>query len=145
MLGMWLVTLHVFCNFLWVGGLAAITFLWSKRAQTGAATGANGYAVHALELYRGPASLGFYGSFVFGVGRLLLDLQTYMHAHWFHGKLTLALVVIALHHILGAHIKRVAGDGNIQTATRGVTLGVAAMVAAFGAAVFAQMKALLVP
>ena len=48
-------------------------------------------------------------SFAAGVTRLLLDPQLYLVVtKYMHPKLTLALVVIALHHVIGARAKRMA-------------------------------------
>ena len=59
----------------------------------------------------GVAAPAFVMAFAAGLIRVLMDPQVYLKAHWFHGKLTLALVVIALHHILGARAARLAKSG----------------------------------
>jgi protoporphyrinogen IX oxidase len=141
---MWVVTLHVTFNLLWIGGLACVTFLLFRSHKNGNTPDGLLYARHALELYRGPASIGFYAAFLTGVTRVLLDPSAYMHAHWFHGKLTLALIVIALHHMVGGYARKVARD-SMQTTPRGVILGLAALLTAFGTVILAEMKALLIP
>jgi putative membrane protein len=46
-----------------------------------------------------------------------------MHLHWFHAKLTFALAVIALHHVIGAKAKRAATAAPNNDAPRSMHSG----------------------
>jgi protoporphyrinogen IX oxidase len=74
---------------------------------------------------------------------LLMHPSDYMKAHWFHGKLTLALVVIALHHVIGARAKKVA-NGSMQTGAPSGILGGALGFCALGVVALAILKGALV-
>ena len=67
-----------------------------------------------------------------------------MHAHWFHGKLTVALIVIALHHVIGAKAKK-AHMGSMQSAKSGGILSLALLCASTLTVILVLFKAALVP
>jgi protoporphyrinogen IX oxidase len=135
-----LVTIHVFANILWIGSIVSAGLLLARAS----ATENKELAGAAAFLYRCVATPAFIVSFLAGVSRVGLDAATYMHAHWFHGKLTLALIVIALHHVLGARAKK-AANGSMQAAKSGAILSVALLCASLLTVVFALFKAALVP
>jgi putative membrane protein len=81
----------------------------------------------------------FVVSFVCGAIRLGLDAKHYLvDSHWMHPKLTLALVVIALHHVIGARAKKLAAGTTESAGPAGIlaaVLGLSALGAAFFAIV----------
>lgn len=117
-----LLALHVCANVVWIGSIAAVGLLVAK---SGAA---------ARYVYRVLAVPAFVASFVLGIGLVARDPAGYFHQGWFHAKLTAAIVVIALHHVIGGRAKRaeagtLSGDGGARVMT-GVLL-VAAAAAVF--------------
>jgi putative membrane protein len=74
----------------------------------------------ARRVYLRLALPAFVVSFATGVGRIALFPVAYMHMPWMHVKLAFAIVVIALHHVIGSRAKRL-GSGQTDAA-RGVGL-----------------------
>jgi putative membrane protein len=138
-----LVALHVMSNLVWIGTIASVG--WLTVAAAGQADPARGKLVAelALALYKRGAVPAFIASFAFGVLRLAADPATYMRLHWFHGKLTFALAVIALHHVIGAKARRAAA-GSMQGGKASAILVGALLVCAFGSVVFVIFKTQLV-
>jgi putative membrane protein len=139
-----LVVLHVLCNLVWIGAISCVGWLIAAAAKEPDPVRAQTAAELGLNLYQRVASPAFWGSFVFGVARLALNAEFYMKSHWFHGKLTAALAVIAIHHILGAKAKR-AASGSVQAGASGAILTGALLVSAFAAVVFVTYKGTLIP
>jgi len=139
-----LLPLHIFANLVWIGSIASIG--WLLTAASRQADPAQGRVVAELanQLYRRLATPAFVLSFVTGVGRLSMAFSVFMHAHWFHGKLTLALVIIALHHVIGAKSKRAASEG-VQAGARGAILAAAVVASAFAVALLVSLRTQLVP
>jgi putative membrane protein len=124
------ITLHVTANLVWIGSITAVGLITASAAKAPNADAAGAIAQIALSLYRRVATPAFIVSFLFGAARLSQDVQGYMHHHWFHGKLTFALVVIVLHHIIGAKAKRVAA-GSMQAGKSSAILTGALLACAF--------------
>ena len=133
-----LVSLHVFANLVWIGSIASSGFLLAKAEEEKA------LASGAAWLYQRIATPAFGVSFLTGIGRFALEPGTYIHAHWFHGKLTFALVVIALHHVIGARAKK-ARAGSMQRAKSGAILSLALLCSTLLTVLFVLFKAALVP
>lgn len=130
-----LVFVHVTANVVWIGSILAVVVVLTGRAGELAVRGAL-----AREVYRKLAAPAFGVSFLAGVIRLALDTGYYFSATKFmHGKLTFALAVIALHHVIGARVKR-AESGQIASAGNVGTLGIVLLVAAACTAFFAVVK-----
>ena len=106
-----LLAVHVLSLLLWVGGLVSIARLvaLAAAAESTDARGALGRSARAL--YRSVASpwMGF--ALLTGLGMIgALHGEQFKHG-WFHGKFTLALVMLALHFVLGARVRRVEAQG----------------------------------
>jgi putative membrane protein len=102
-----LVVLHVVADTIWIGSILAVVALLVRpspaRDQVQAGRDAAAY------LYVRIANPAFMAAFAFGALRLLLDLRAYfVLSHFMHAKLTLAFVVVGLHHVIGARAKRLA-------------------------------------
>lgn len=142
------VALHVFAVIVWIGSIASAGWMLANRASAPTPEQGKAAAELALGLYRRVAAPAFVLAFAAGLIRLLLDKDVYMKAHWFHGKLTLALVVIALHHVIGARAAKVAkasgADADRLAKPAGVLTG-ALVLSAFGAVVLVILKGALVP
>jgi putative membrane protein len=127
-----LLWLHISGNIVWIGAILAVGVVISGP-EGGASAKARGEI--ALRVYQRLAVPAFVVSFVCGAVRLLLDPAYYLRQHhWMHGKLLLALVVIALHHVIGGRAKKLA-RGTVQdggpAAILTVALAVSAVLAAF--------------
>jgi len=140
MLATALIVLHVTANLVWIGVIASVGWLTAAAAKSGDASA----AILARNLYMRAAVPAFLASFLFGVSRLLQDPAYYMHLHWFHAKLTAVLVVIALHHVIGAKARKVAA-GSMQAGRSGGILVGALLAAAFLSVACVLFKQSLVP
>jgi putative membrane protein len=114
-----LITIHVVANLIWIGSIVSVGLLLSIGTPENRA----GNAVAAKTIYSAIATPAFALSFLFGIARLSLSVSTYMHLHWFHAKLTFALAVIALHHVIGAKAKRAAAASSNNDASRSMHSG----------------------
>lgn len=145
-----LVVLHVTANLIWIGTIASVGWLTAAAAKAGNASA----ATLARNLYLRVAVPAFLASFVFGTFRVLLDPAYYMHLHWFHAKLTAVLVVIGLHHAIGAKAKAIGAlapdqakvaAGSMQSGRTGGILVGALLAAAFLSVACVLFKQSLVP
>jgi protoporphyrinogen IX oxidase len=103
------VAAHVLANMVWIGSLLAVAALAAHAPWTAepAEVGRLARRVHVRL-----AIPAFLASFAAGVGRIAMSPSAYARLHWFHAKLTFALAVIVLHHVIGARAKRVANGHN---------------------------------
>jgi protoporphyrinogen IX oxidase len=135
-----LVWLHVSGNVVWIGSILAVGLvLVSGRGEP------KTRGTIASDIYRRLAVPAFVVSFLCGAIRLSLNLSYYLlQHHWMHPKLTLALVVIALHHVIGARARKMAA-GTVQDAgPAGILTGLLAL-AAIGAVFFAIFREKIIP
>ncbi len=127
-----LIWLHVSGNLVWIGAILAVAVAISSPSPDPKARGEI-----AVAIYRRLAVPAFVVSFVCGAIRLGLDPKYYLvEHHWMHPKLTLALVVIALHHVIGARAKKLA-TGTATDAGPARNLAAVLGICALGAAYFA--------
>lgn len=145
---MWglLVATHVMANVVWIGAIASVGWLVRRAADPSLGETERktlGQAAYRL-LYQRAAAPAFAASFLLGVARLLESPKGYFSQHWFHGKLFFALVVIGLHHVVGAKAKKADG-GSSQGLESSAILTGALLAATFLTVVFAVMKSSLVP
>ncbi len=105
-----LLGLHVLSLLLWVGGLVSITQLLAGAGSDNDAV-RTALARSARGLYRSMASpwMGF--ALLTGLGMIgALHGEQFKHG-WFHGKFTLALVMLGVHFVIGARVRRVEAQG----------------------------------
>lgn len=128
-----LLPLHVIANLFWIGSITAAGAL--VAAGPGEAE-ARGKA--ATWVYKNLAVPAFVVSFILGLGQLARNPSAYFGggSHYMHGKLTLAVVVIGLHHVIGARAKKLA-DGRATDAGPTLALTVVLALAAAGTAFLA--------
>jgi putative membrane protein len=112
-----LLAAHVVANFVWIGSILSVALLVANAPFMADPSDPGALARRVYIRLAVPA---FVLSFATGVGRIALFPIAYMHMPWLHVKLTFALVVIALHHVIGGRAKRL-GSGQTQAA-RGVGL-----------------------
>ncbi|HRI63207.1 MAG TPA: CopD family protein [Polyangium sp.] len=125
-----LVWLHIVGNLVWIGSILAVAATLTGQSGEAKIRGELG-----LRIYKSLAVPAFVLSFVAGTVRLAMDTKHYLvEHHWMHGKLLFALVVIGIHHVIGARAKKLA-HGTVQdagpTATMAIVLLVSAIIAAF--------------
>lgn len=130
-----LVAVHVSANLVWVGSILGVAALLGSRVAEVKVS-----APLAYELYRRLAVPAFVVSFLAGATRLGLSMQLYMvESKYMHGKLLFAVIVIALHHVIGARAKGVAtgtksGPGSVPALALGL------LVSAVAATVLVVLK-----
>lgn len=99
-----LVAFHVAANLVWIGSILSVALALVSRVGEGRVA-----AQSAYELYRKLATPAFVVSFVTALTRLLMSLDLYfVETKYMHGKLLFAVIVIVLHHLIGARAKAVA-------------------------------------
>ena len=131
-----LIWLHVSGNLVWIGSILAV----GLALAGGGADELKARGRIASDIYRRLAVPAFLVSFVCGAIRLGKNAKLYLHdTHWMHGKLLLALIVIALHHVIGARARK-AAVGAVQDAGPTGILTLVLALAAVGAAFFAIFK-----
>ena len=142
------VAIHVMANLVWIGSIASVGWLVAAAAKSNDKSS----AVLARGLYLRVAMPAFLVSFLAGLIRVVLDPAYYMHLHWFHGKLTFALAVIAIHHVIGARSRKLVlastqenPSGSMQVGKSGGILAGALLAFAFLTVVFVIFKQTLVP
>lgn len=145
------VAIHVMANLVWIGAIASVGWLVAAASKAGDRSS----AILARGLYLRVATPAFLASFLFGLVRLIQTPETYMHLHWFHAKLTFALGVIALHHVIGAKARKMNDmtaaeaqenpSGSMQRGRSGGILAGALLAFAFLTVVFVIFKQSLVP
>jgi protoporphyrinogen IX oxidase len=130
-----LVALHVAANLVWIGAILSVALALVSRAGDGRVG-----AQIAYELYRRLAVPAFVVSFLAGVSRLVLDLELYfVETKYMHGKLFFAVIVIGLHHVIGARAKAVATGRRSAPGPVGV-LALLLLISAVAAALFVILK-----
>ena len=130
-----LVAAHVAANLVWIGSILSVALVLVSRAGDGRAA-----AQIAYELYRKLAIPAFVVSFVAGLTRLLMSLDLYfVQTKYMHGKLLFAVIVIGLHHVVGARAKAMAGGRRSSPGLVGVW-ALALFVSAVAATLFVILK-----
>jgi putative membrane protein len=126
MLQIWLIVLHVVAVVTWIGSILAVGIILAAPHGEPRVRGAL-----ALQVYKRLAVPAFSAAFVFGVWRLVEGAQLYFVATKFmHAKLTLAVVVIALHHVLGGRAKALASGRRTDAPGAAMMTGVIGAAAA---------------
>lgn len=131
-----LVATHIAANMVWIGAISSVALALVSRAVDG-----RGGAQIAYELYRKLAAPAFVVSFLAALTRLLLSLDLYFLGpkKYMHGKLLFAVIVIALHHILGARAKAVSTGRRSTPGPVGV-LALLLLISAVAATLFAIVE-----
>lgn len=130
-----LIWLHVSGNLVWIGSILAVAILLAGKDGDPKTRGAL-----ARRVYLMLSTPAFGLSFLAGSIRTAMDLKNYfvLH-HWMHGKLLFALIVIGIHHVLGARAKRMA-SGTVQDGGPSGMLGGVLAVSAVLAALFVILR-----
>jgi putative membrane protein len=128
-----LLAVHLLANLVWIGAILAVAVI--LRASTVACVPRGQLG---LLVYRRLATPAFTVSFLAGVGLLVLHPRLYFLTMGFMwAKLALAVLVIGIHHVLGARARKAAaGDERLP----GQGLVIALIVGALGAALLATLR-----
>ncbi|HWO12307.1 MAG TPA: hypothetical protein VNN80_22580 [Polyangiaceae bacterium] len=130
-----LVAAHVAANLVWIGSILSVALALASRGVEGRAA-----AQIAYELYRKLAIPAFVVSFITALTRLLLSTELYfVETKYMHGKLLFALIVIVLHHVIGARAKAVAGGRRSTPGPVGV-MALLLLISAVAATLFVILK-----
>ena len=136
-----LVFVHVTANVVWIGSILAVAAILSATGSPppGSArqpeldSQARGALAHRV--YRTLSAPAFGISFLAGAFGLAIRFNYFfVQTKFMYGKLFFALLVIALHHVIGGRARRTAG-GSSSTGSATSALG-AALFGAAAAAVF---------
>jgi putative membrane protein len=131
----WLTALHVIGNLVWIGSILSVGLVLTSRWGSPEDRGRL-----ARKLYLTLATPGFALALLAGLVRLLLSLELYLvHTRYMHAKLFLALIAIAVHHVLGARA-RAMRDGRTASAGGSTALSLSLLLCAAGAAVLVVLK-----
>lgn len=140
-----LIAVHVVAVVVWIGSLAAIGLVVSAPSGDDKTRGSI-----ARRIYLKAAVPAFLLAFGAGLARLLRGWHEsnvssagavaggYAKAHWMHAKLTAVLVVVALHHIVGARTRKMADNG--ASAGPAAMMVNVALLAAVAAIVFVVVR-----
>lgn len=121
-----LVWIHVTANVFWIGSIVAVGMLVCAESVDAKTRGSL-----AADLYRKLAAPAFAVSFLAGAARLFSDPAYYFkQTHFMHLKLLFVLIVIALHHVIGARAKKLASGQATDAGPTKMLLGVLAVSAA---------------
>ena len=128
----WLKAGHIIFVIFWMAGLFMLPRLFVYHQECPADSSENGKWIERerrlIRIILNPSL-----AVVWALG-LLLAWQTHAMAYgWFHAKLLFALIVIGLHHVIGARAKKMAaGDADAgPTKVLGIVLAVCGALAAF--------------
>jgi uncharacterized membrane protein len=127
-----LLGLHVFAQLFWVGSLVSITRIMGAAQGEAEAVRAR-LASTARHVYRTVSSPWMGVALLTGLA-MIAHNTLYFRMPWFHGKLTAAIVMLALHFVIGARVRGAEAQGlndDAARSMRGLQLGV--LLAALGA------------
>ena len=117
------ITLHVLAVVVWIGSLVGVGVVATSAGEGSDAIDVKVRGALARRIYQRASVPAFLIAFAAGLFRLLRGwgegyvtvfgtwTNGYSKSPWMHAKLTAALVIIALHHIVGARTRKMAKDG----------------------------------
>ncbi|MBM4360496.1 MAG: hypothetical protein FJ096_20505 [Deltaproteobacteria bacterium] len=99
-----LIWIHVTANLFWIGSITAVGALVLATNTDAKVRGAL-----AASIYQRVAAPAFVVSFLAGSAKLFAHTVHYFkETHFMHAKLLFAVIVIGLHHVIGARAKKLA-------------------------------------
>lgn len=129
-----ILAVHLLAVILWVGSLVSITRVLSLALDATGEARAR-LADAARGVYKTVSSVWMGVGLLAGVG-LIAVTPGLFRMGWFHGKLTAGIVMLALHFVLGAKVRRAQMEAGDDTAfraalasVRGLQVGVLAAAA----------------
>lgn len=117
-----LLAVHLLAVILWVGSLVSITRVLTMALDASGESRAK-LTEAARGVYRSVSSVWMGISLLAGIG-LIAVTPGLFRMGWFHGKLTAAIVMLALHFVLGAKVRRAQMEAAEDAAFRGALASV---------------------
>ena len=105
-----LIWVHLSANVIWIGSILSVALLLILGQPDAKVRGEL-----AKSIYLRLATPGFVVAFIMGLVRFMMDVGHYGKTPWMHIKLTVALAVIGIHHVIGARAKKMA-EGDVTDA-----------------------------
>lgn len=139
-LDLFIITVHVLAVVVWIGSLVSIGLVATAKGDGGATSNVRGTL--ARRIYQRAAVPAFVVAFGAGLFRLLRGWNEgylsafgvwsngYAKSPWMHAKLSMALVIIGLHHVVGGRTRKMANDGAPEGPIATLTWIIAACAAA---------------
>ena len=129
-----LMPLHVSADLVWIGSILSVGVVMTGTAD------AKARGMLARSIYLKLSTPAFGLAFILGAILLLLSPHYYfVETKFMHAKLTLAVVVIALHHVIGARARKMAA-GDSETPGPTVLLQTVIAVAAVSIVFLSLLK-----
>ena len=112
---LWLKALHVISVIFWMAGMAYLPrlFVYHAEADIGSDKSET-FKIMERRLLRGIVNPAMIAAFLFG-GLMIWANPDLMHQGWFHVKLTLVIVMTAVHGFLARWRKAFERDQNVHT------------------------------
>ena len=112
---LWLKALHVISVIFWMAGMAYLPRLYVYHAEAEVGSDqSETFKIMERRLLRGIINPAMIAAFLFG-GLMIWANPELMHQGWFHVKLTLVIVMTAVHGFLARWRKAFDRDRNIHT------------------------------
>lgn len=111
---LWVKAFHIISLVCWFAALFYLPRLFVYHASSTDAASIERFKVMERKLYRGIMTPSAIATIIFGVWLISYNPSYYMHAAWFHAKLTLVLILLGYHHACGRLLKKFAEDRNTR-------------------------------
>ncbi len=107
---------HIISMVAWFAGLFYLPRLFVYHADTNDLISNARFKIMERRLYYGITWPAAIFTTVLGVNLVLYNQSYYLHAAWFHAKLSLVILLWGYHLLCGHYVKAFANDKNIKTA-----------------------------
>lgn len=106
----WFIIFHLFGAIFWIGGLLVLSSILAIAAADESAAGQASLLTVSRRLFNSVCNAGAVITIIFGILIIVADPQVMQHG-WMHVKLTLVVVLLALHGWMYARGKRIGAIG----------------------------------
>jgi len=106
---------HVIAMVAWFAGLFYLPRLFVYHADTKDLISIERFKIMERRLYYGISWPAAIFTLVLGLNLVLYNKNYYLHAAWFHAKLSLVILLCGYHLLCGHYVKAFANDKNIKT------------------------------
>jgi protoporphyrinogen IX oxidase len=113
----WTLVVHIFGIVLWIGGLVMTTVLLAQHARETSPQALAALTRLEKKSMRAMADPGALLAILAGILLIHSNPSYYMRAPWLHIKLTIVIILIVLHAVIGIRMK------SLQKGTRPMTSG----------------------
>ena len=114
---LWFKAFHIIAVISWMAGMLYLPRLFVYHANAAKGSDASEtFKVMEYKLYSYIMRPAMIASLVFGGLMLYGNWEGIMAMKWMHGKLTLVVAMIGVHHIYGSWLKKFARDENVKSA-----------------------------